>query len=136
MIDHAVPCRVQVLKTIAEYPTETTVCLITNQPAFLANTLWEFPNVDICGNTQNLSHPHHLAWVHREVMEAAYNKGGKASSRPGTHKCLRHSHCIAVRNSWHVKRLLPLQPSDNAAVRLSVSTPLQDALPCAHGTIQ
>ena len=31
----------------------------------------------MCGNTQNLAHPHHLAWVHREVIEAAYNKEGK-----------------------------------------------------------
>ena len=63
------------LKTIAEYPTSTTICIITNQPSMLAEALRDHPHVKTCGNTHNLSHPWHLTWVHRGVMEAAFTEG-------------------------------------------------------------
>ncbi|CAK0733101.1 hypothetical protein CVIRNUC_000226 [Coccomyxa viridis] len=63
-----------VLKSIAEFPTSTSICVITNQPEYLAAALWNLPNVEMCGNSKNLSHPYRLAWNHRDVVKAALRK--------------------------------------------------------------
>lgn len=67
----------QVLHTIQDYPTNTTVCLITNEPERLRTVLkhWNFDRVTVCGEERTLGHAFQLAWVHREVMETVFQRG-------------------------------------------------------------
>ncbi|CAL5224154.1 g6791 [Coccomyxa viridis] len=65
-----------VLHTIQDYPTNTTVCLITNEPERLRTVLkhWNFDRVTVCGEERTLGHAFQLAWVHREVMETVFQR--------------------------------------------------------------
>ena len=67
----------QVLHTIRDYPTKTTVCLVTNERERLNKSLsrWSFNNVVLCGPTRTMGHPLQMSWEHREVMDAAYATG-------------------------------------------------------------
>ena len=107
----------QVLRSIADFPTSASVCVITTQPEYLAAALWDFPDVRICGDSQKLTHPFRLAWIHREVIEAAFTQG----------KQRLFSICDTIRQAFkllgsRIRRLLPFLMAYMLAGALHIQT--------------
>lgn len=70
----------QVLMTMANYPTNVTMCIISNRPELLQQAIREWAvGADewVCGTDEVLSDPLHLAFVHRTYMERAFDVPGK-----------------------------------------------------------
>ncbi|CAL8471660.1 g11202 [Coccomyxa elongata] len=66
----------QVLTTIAHYPTNVTMCIISNRPELLQLAIKHWAvGADqwVCGTDEVLSNPLHLAFVHRAYMERAFS---------------------------------------------------------------
>lgn len=71
---------VQVLTTIAHYPTNVTMCIVSNRPELLQQAIkgWAVgADQWVCGTDEVLSNPLHLAFVHRTYMERAFTVPGK-----------------------------------------------------------
>ena len=63
---------------LARWPTQLEVRVVSNKHERLNETFrsWELPDtIQVVGAPSNLSHPYELAWIHRDLMQAAFNTG-------------------------------------------------------------
>ena len=68
----------QVVEELATWPTEVDVRVVTEKPERLQQTFnaWQLPPAFIAvGPIHELTHPFELAWVHRDLMQAAHDTG-------------------------------------------------------------
>lgn len=69
----------QVTEELARWPTALDVRVVSNKHARLNATFHSWglpPTIQVVGAPPNLSHPYELAWIHRDLMKAAYDTGG------------------------------------------------------------